>query len=158
MGALSAAGEQSTVKRLDGSTITPAKIDETVTRLMRAAEVTGAGVAIINHGKIVWEKAYGFRDTKNNLPLTEDSVMYAASFSKVAFAYMVMQLVEEGVLDLDKPVVQYLPKPLPEYPAYKDLAGDRRYERITPRMLLSHTSGFPNWRWINDDRKLNINN
>jgi len=157
MGALPAAGEQSIVKRLDGSTITSAKIDETVTRLMHAAEVTGAGVAVINHGKIVCEKTYGFRDTKNNLPLTEDSVMYAASFSKVAFAYMVMQFVEEGVLDLDKPVVQYLPKPLPEYPAYKDLADDPRYERITPRMLLSHTSGFPNWRWINDDRKLNIN-
>jgi len=90
MGALPAAGEQSTVKRLDGSTITSAKIDETVTRLMHAAEVTGAGVAIINHGKIVYEKTYGLRDTKNNLPLTEDSVMYAASFSKVAFAYMVM--------------------------------------------------------------------
>jgi len=157
MGALPAAGEPSTVKRLDGSTITSAKIDETVTRLMRAAEVTGAGVAVINHGKIVCEKTYGFRDTKNNLPLTEDSVMYAASFSKVAFAYMVMNLVEKRVLDLDKPVVQYLPKPLPEYPAYKDLADDPRYERITARMLLSHTSGFPNWRWINDDRKLNIN-
>ena len=115
MGALPAAGEQSIVKRLDGSTITSAKIDETVTRLMHAAEVTGAGVAVINHGKIVCEKTYGFRDTKNNLPLTEDSVMYAASFSKVAFAYMVMQFVEEGVLDLDKrsPVSTETPAGIP---------------------------------------------
>jgi hypothetical protein len=55
MGALPAAGEQSTVRRLDG-TIRSAKIDETVTRLMHAAKVTGAGVAVINHGKIVCEK------------------------------------------------------------------------------------------------------
>jgi CubicO group peptidase (beta-lactamase class C family) len=88
--------------------------------------------------------------------LTENSVMTAASFSKVAFAYMVMQLVDERILDLDKPVYEYLPKPLPEYPAYKDLADEVRYQRITARMLLSHTSGFPNWRWINEDRKLNI--
>jgi CubicO group peptidase (beta-lactamase class C family) len=83
--------------------------------------------------------------------------MYAASFTKVAFAYMVMQLVDEGVLDLDKPVYQYLPKALPEYDDYKDLANDQRYQRITARMLLSHTSGFPNWRRLTDDGKLSIN-
>jgi CubicO group peptidase (beta-lactamase class C family) len=60
------------------------------------------------------------------------------------------------VLDLDKPVYQYLPKPLPEYPKYADLADDARYKRITARMLLSHTSGFANWRWLEDDRKLRI--
>jgi CubicO group peptidase (beta-lactamase class C family) len=50
-----------------------------------------------------------------------------------------------------------LPKPLPDYASYRDLANDPRYKKITPRMLLSHTSGFPNLRWLNDDRKLNIN-
>ena len=69
---------------------------------------------------------------------------------------MVMQLVEEGVLDLDKPVYQYLPKPLPDYDAYKDLANDLRYQKITARMLLTHTSGFPNWRRFTDDGKLSI--
>jgi CubicO group peptidase (beta-lactamase class C family) len=151
------AGAQSPVKRLDGSAITPAEIDATVTRLMKAAEVTGAGIAIFNHGKVAYLKAYGFRDKENNQPLTVDSVMTAASFSKSALAYLVMQLVGEGKLDLDKPVYQYFPKPLPEYPAYKDLAADPRYKKITARMLLSHTSGFPNFRWINDDKKLNIN-
>jgi CubicO group peptidase (beta-lactamase class C family) len=69
---------------------------------------------------------------------------------------MVMQLVQEGVLDLDKPVYQYLPRPLPEYNNYKDLAGDERYKKITARMLLDHTSGFPNWRRFNEDGKLHI--
>jgi CubicO group peptidase (beta-lactamase class C family) len=144
------------IKRLDGSTFTAAEIDATVNRLMTAARVTGVGLAILDDGKIVYLKAYGFRDRKKSLPLTPDSVMSAASFSKVAFAYMVMQLVQEGVLDLDKPIHQYLPKPLAEYGDYRDLAGDDRYKKITSRMLLDHTPGFPNWRWFEDDHKLHI--
>jgi len=144
------------IPRLDGSTITAAEVDATVMRLMQAAEVTGVGIAILNHGNIAYLHGYGFRDKEKNLPLTVDSVMSGASFSKVAFAYMVMELVDQGVLDLDKPIYQYLPKPLLEYPKYADLADDPRYKRITARMLLSHTSGFANWRWIEDDRKLRI--
>jgi len=97
-------------------------------------------------GKIVYLKTYGFSRSEKESSLTPDSVMSAASFTKVAFAYMVMQLVQESVLDLDKPVYQYLPKPLPEYGRYSDLVGDERYKKITARMLLDHTSGFPNWR------------
>ena len=145
------------VTRLDGSTLTPAEIDDAVTGLMSAAEVPGVGIAMFNDGKIAYLKAYGVRDQEKNLPLTPNSILTAASFTKVAFAYMVMQLVGEKVIDLDKPVYQYLPKPLPEYPQYADLAGDPRYKLITARMLLSHTAGFPNFRWINQDHKLNIN-
>jgi CubicO group peptidase (beta-lactamase class C family) len=152
-----AAGEQRAIKRLDGSNITSTDIDATVARLMRAADVTGVGITLFNHGQVAYQKTYGVRDKDKNLPLTEDSVTTAASFTKVAFAYLVMQLVEAKTLDLDKPVYKYLPKPLPEYPKYKDLAGDPRYQRITTRMLLDHTSGFPNFRWLNDDHKLNIN-
>ena len=127
-----------------------------MTRLLKAAEVTGAAIAVIDHGKIAYENAYGFRDQERKLPLTVDSVMSAASISKPAFAYLVMELVDEGILDLDKPINQYLPKPLPQYPRYADLADDPRYKRITARMLLSHTAGFPNWRWLEPDRKLRI--
>jgi CubicO group peptidase (beta-lactamase class C family) len=152
----SGAAEPSTVRRLDGSTISATEIDGTVARLMTAAEVPGTGVAIFDQGKIVYLKAYGFRDKEKNLPLTADTVMYAASFSKVAFAYLALQLADESLLDLDKPVYQYLPKPLPEYSNYADLADDPRYKRITARMLLIHTSGFANWRWLEDDRRLRI--
>ncbi len=157
LAALPKTEDQEGIKRLDGSRITPSEIDGTVIRLMKAAEVTGVGIAIFNDGTIAYLKAYGVRDKEKNLPLTIDSVMSAASFSKVAFAYMVMQLVDRGALDLDKPVYQYFPKLLPEYPNFKDLANDPRYRRITGRMLLSHTAGFPNWRWFNEDRKLNLN-
>jgi CubicO group peptidase (beta-lactamase class C family) len=151
------AAEPKPIRRLDGSTIHPAEIDSTVARLMRNAEVPGVGIAILSHGKIAYLKAYGLRDTQRGLPLTADSVMTGASLTKTAFAYLAMKLVDEGRLDLDKPVERYFPKPLPEYPLYADLAGDPRYKRITARMLLSHTAGFPNFRAMNRDRKLNIN-
>ncbi len=157
IGGLLSAAPNTAVRRLDGSTITPPELDRTVLRLMRAAEVTGAGIAVFNGGKVAYSKSYGWRDTAKQLPLTEDSVMAGASLSKATFAYLVMQLVAAGTLDLDKPVCQYLPKPLPDYESYRDLAGDPRYNKITARMLLSHTAGFPNLRWLNPDRKLNIN-
>ena len=144
------------VSRLDGSLITAGEIDATVARVMKGAEVPGVGLAILNDGKIVYLKGYGLRDTEQKLPMTPQTIMSAASFTKVAFGDMVMQLVDKGQLNLDKPVYEYLPKPLPDYPNYQDLASDSRYKKITARMLMSHTSGFPNWRWFNDDRKLNI--
>jgi CubicO group peptidase (beta-lactamase class C family) len=147
----------STIKRLDGSTIAASEVDATVNRMMRDAKVTGVGLAIINDGKIVYLNAYGKRKSSPDLPLQIDTIMSAASFTKVAFAYMVMQLVQEGVIDLDKPAYQYIGRPLPEKHNYKDLAGDERYKKITPRMLLDHTSGFPNWRYFADDKKLSIN-
>jgi CubicO group peptidase (beta-lactamase class C family) len=147
---------ETAVTRLDGSVITSRQIDRTVTRLMKAAAVTGVDIAILHNGSLTYLKSYGLRDKEKHLALTPDSVMSAASFTKVAFAYMVMRLVDEGALNLDKPVYQYMPRPLPEYPRYVDLAGDPRYQRITARMLLSHTSGFPNWRFLEDDRKLRI--
>ena len=150
------AAEQGFVVRLDGGTITSVEIDSAVTRLMHAAEVTGAQIAILNSGKVVYSKAYGLRDKEKGLALTNDSIMSAASISKSAFAYLVMKLVDDRTIDLDKPVYRYLPRPLPEYPKYADLAGDERYKRITARMLLSHTGGFANWRWLEDNRKLKI--
>src|SRR4030095_1783525 len=98
----------------------------------------GVGIAIFNDGKVAYLKTYGVRDKEKNLPLTENSVMAAASLTKVTFAYLVMQLVEKRVLDLEKPVYQYLSKTLTEYSAYKDLADDPRFKHITARMLLSH--------------------
>jgi len=65
-------------------------------------------------------------------------------------------LVDDGKLDLDTPIKTYLSKPLPQYDAYKDLAADPRWEKITPRMLMTHTAGFPNFRWLNPDEKLDI--
>jgi CubicO group peptidase (beta-lactamase class C family) len=147
---------QSSIPRPDGTSISTAQVDATVNQLLQAAHVTGAGIAILHNRRIVYLKAYGLRDTEHNLPLTPDSVMTSASLSKATFAVLVMSLVRDKVLDLDKPISQYLPKPLPEYPRYADLKGDPRWQKLTLRILLSHTSGFPNWRAFEDDHKLHI--
>ena len=156
IGSLSLFAQQLSVVRLDSSKISPSEIDTVVARLMEQAHVTGVGIAILNDDKVVFLKTYGLRDEEKHLPLTTDSVMTAASLTKPAFATMVMQLVRDRIIELDKPVYKYLPKPLPEYPAYKDLADDQRYKQITMRMLLDHTSGFPNWRRFTEDKKLRI--
>jgi CubicO group peptidase (beta-lactamase class C family) len=146
----------SSVVRLDGSAMSTSEVDATVNRLLDAAHVTGAGIAIFHGGKVAYLHAYGLRDTEKRLPLTPDSVMTSASLSKAAFATGVMKLEQHGVVDLDKPVYDYLPKPLDTYPRYADLKGDDSYKKITLRMLLDHTSGFPNWRAFTDDHKLHI--
>jgi CubicO group peptidase (beta-lactamase class C family) len=144
------------VRRLDGLEFGADVVDKTVVLLMKEARVPGLALAIINDGEIVHLKGYGFRDVARRLPMTEDTVLVGASFTKSAFAFAVMQLVDEGAFALDRPIVEHFATPLVELAGYRDLAGDARLARITPRMLLSHTSGFPNWRRYNDDGKLDI--
>lgn len=127
-----------------------AALDAEVNRLMQAARVPGLALAVIEDGRIVHLKAYGLRDVEKNLPLTTDTIMYGASITKGEFAYAVMSLVESGQLDLDRSIADYLPKPLPEYEKYADLAGEERWRKLTPRILLSHRSGFPNFRYFTD--------
>lgn len=131
-------------------------VDADVHRLMDAAHVTGLALAVIEHGQVVYRQAYGHADAAAARPLRTDTIMYGASLTKAAFAYMVMQLVDEQVLALDAPLPSLLSKPLPDYPGYADLSDDPRWRLLTPRMLLSHTSGLLNWRFINDNRKLDF--
>jgi CubicO group peptidase (beta-lactamase class C family) len=132
------------------------RLDPTVQDLMKKANVPGLTIALIQDGAVVRTQAYGLANVENKQPLTTDTIMYAASLTKPAFAYMTLQLVDEGLIDLDAPLTKLLKRPLPEYPNYADLAGDPRWKAITPRMLLSHSSGLINWRWFNDDKKLDI--
>ncbi|PXX39808.1 serine hydrolase domain-containing protein [Undibacterium pigrum] len=144
------------IKRLDGSSISSQTIEEKISDMMATSCVTGLNIAILNDNKIVYTKSFGLRDKEKQLPLTTDSIMYGASFTKAVFATLVAQLVVEGTLDLDAPIQKYLPKPLPDYDNYRDLADDPRYLTITLRMLLNHTAGFANFRWLNHGKKLEI--
>lgn len=142
------------VTRLDGRRLSADSVERIVTRAMTRAHVPALAVAIINRGEIAYMAGFGYRDVEQRLPLTDTTVMYAASLTKAMFAHLAMQLVDDGVIALDTPIAKYLPKPLPSYEKYADLAGDARWERITPRMLLSHTSGLPNWRFVKANGKL----
>jgi CubicO group peptidase (beta-lactamase class C family) len=134
--------------------VNAAAVDAEALRLMKRENVQGMALAVIEDGKVAHVAAYGRRNVERDLPLTTDTIMYGASLTKTAFAYMSLQLVDEGKLDLDASVAKLLPRPLPEYEDFTDLAGDERWRALTPRILLTHTSGFANFRWIEEDRRL----
>lgn len=139
----------------------PAAIDAEVARLMTLTHAQGMAVAVIDQGRVVHVNAYGKRNAAGD-PLQVDTVMYGASLTKAAFAYTVMQLAQEGVIDLDASISRYLDRPLPDYPnakgygPYQDLAGAERWRAITPRILLTHSSGFANFAFLEPDEKLRI--
>ena len=134
-------------------------------KLMARTHAQGLAVAVIDRGQVRSVGAWGLRDAKGD-PLTTDTVMYGASLTKTVFAYTVMQLVDQGKLKLDTPLRDDLDKPLPGYPPdatfpdkygpYKDLADDPRWQKITPRMCLTHSTGFNNFWFIEPDQKLRM--
>jgi CubicO group peptidase (beta-lactamase class C family) len=143
------------ISRPDGKTLTIPSINKLVTQLMDTAAVTGLEIGVVSDGRVAFVRGYGYRDKARHLLNDTGTCFYGASLAKSLFAYLVMQLVDEKKINLDRPIYQYLPKPLPEYEKYRQLAGDERYKLITPRMCLDHTTGFPNWRELNQGR-LNI--
>jgi CubicO group peptidase (beta-lactamase class C family) len=130
------------------------EIDAEVQRLMAREQVVGMAVAVIDDGEIIYVNTFGYANREEQRPLQRDTVMYGASLTKTAMAYLVLQLVDEGRLDLDRPLAEYLPKPLPEYEEFASLAGDDRWRRLTARHVLNHATGFHNFRWLEDDQTL----
>lgn len=130
-------------------------------RAMAETQANGLAIAVIDHGRVVSVEAFGKRNAKGD-PLTVDTVMYGASITKAVFGYLVMQLADEGKVDLDRPIAAMLPRPIPDYgnlDAYGnwgDLAGDDRWKAITPRMAMTHSTGFANFSFLEPDRKLRI--
>jgi len=152
------------ITRLDNSQISFAEADKKIEALMASAKVTGMAITVFNNNEPVYKKTFGYKRADTKEPLRESTNIYGASLSKVVFAMLVMKLVEEGVIDLDKPLQQYLPKLIYEYQPlmkwhdnYKDLKNDTLYQKITARMCLDHTTGFANWRWYEPDQKLRVN-
>ena len=148
------------IKRIDESKINVDSLNAKIEYLKKTANVSGIAISVFNDNKPIFSKTYGLANVQKNIPLQQSSVMYGASFAKMVFAYIAIQYVEEKVIDLDKPLVEYLSKPLPDYKingwrkGYHDLKDDERYKKITARMCLTHTTGFPNWRWFEADKKL----
>lgn len=129
-----------------------AAVDGIVKKLMDTADVTGLCLGLIRDNKVIYTQGYGYKNMALHQLNDTATCFYAASLAKSLFACLVMQLVDERKIDLDKPLYTYLPKPLPSYENYKDLTGDDRWKLITARHCLSHTTGFPNWREMNPHR------
>jgi CubicO group peptidase (beta-lactamase class C family) len=152
-----------TVTRLDNSKISSAELDNKVQHLMKAGNVQGIAISVFNKNKPVYKKVFGYKRFDTKEPLQTNTNFYGASLSKAVFAVLVMKMVEEKVIDLDKPLESYLPQPVYAYGKgtswnqdYTDLKEDSLYKKITARMCLDHTSGFPNWRWFEPDQKLRV--
>lgn len=149
-----------TIRRLDGSRITTSGADSIAREALAAANVTGAQIAVVNDGHLVWSAAYGVRQRDPDMPMERSTSTWAASITKGVFATYVMQLVERGEFDLDLPVARQLARPLDQYEPYRetaaDLVHDPAWPRVTPRMLLSHSSGLGNFSFLEADKKMHL--
>jgi len=152
-----------TVTRLDDSKISSAELDNKVQQLVKDGNVQGLAITVFNKNKPVYKKVFGYKRFDTKEPLQTNTNFYGASLSKAVFAVLVMKMVEEKVIELDKPLESYLPQPVSAYGKgtswnqdYTDLKGDSLHKKITARMCLDHTSGFPNWRWYEPDQKLRV--
>ncbi len=116
----------------------PQSLDRLVPPLMEKYRVPGVSIVGIEDRRIAWERQYGVRCAGKPELVDNQTLFEACSMSKPPAAYVALKLVEEGKLDLDRPLAEYLDKPyLPDEPLHL---------KITARMVLTHTTGFPNWR------------
>ncbi|MBA2354952.1 MAG: beta-lactamase family protein, partial [Acidobacteria bacterium] len=138
---------------------TAAEIDAELAAVLAATQARGIAIAVIRDGQVSHVRTRGVRNAAGD-PLEPHTIMYGASLTKATFAHAVMQLVEAGTLDLDTSIARYLPRPLPSYPTedkyapWSDLQGDERWRALTPRMLLTHASGFANFAFVEPDGTL----
>lgn len=112
----------------------PAELDGYIDWQMHAGGIPGAAIAIVKDGAIAMTRTYGYADLEAMRPVDDHTLFIMASISKTMAVTRAMELVEQGLLDLDVPVETYLAYPV-RHPSYPDVA-------ITMRMLLTHTSGL----------------
>jgi CubicO group peptidase (beta-lactamase class C family) len=123
-------------------------IDKFILHQMDSLAVPGVSMAIINNSEMVYHRTFGVKNINTKEPIDSQSLFDAGSLTKTLFAYFALKSIDKGQLDLDKPLYEYL--------TFPDIEYDEKYKLITARMVLSHSSGFPNWRRSNKDNKLDI--
>ena len=107
-------------------------------RLMQALRVPAIGMAVVERGEVVWARNLGVTNAETRAPVADDTLFEDASLSKPVFAYLVLQLADQGVIDLDAPLMRY---------RRMDYLADHPWvELVTARDVLRHSTGLPNWR------------
>ncbi len=109
--------------------------DEVVAKGLALLKVPGAAIAIVKDKQVIFSKGFGFRDVDGKLPMTADTLMAIGSSTKAFTAFTLGTLVDQGKVEWDKPVRNYIPW----FRLYDAQAG----ERLTPRDLVTHRSGLP---------------
>lgn len=105
-------------------------IDDLVNKTLKEMKVPGASIAIVRDGKILRTGGYGFADVENGVSATPKTVYQIGSVTKQFTSTLIMKLREEGKIDLEKSIREYLPE-VPE-----------AWKSVTVRQLLNHTSGI----------------
>jgi CubicO group peptidase (beta-lactamase class C family) len=108
-------------------------LDALIPSQLRNRNIAGAVVSVVKDGQVLFQKGYGYADVEKKKPVLPDRTLFRpGSISKLFTATAVMQLVEQGKLDLDRDINNYLDFPIPKTYA----------EPVTLRQLLTHTGGF----------------
>jgi CubicO group peptidase (beta-lactamase class C family) len=117
---------------------------ERLPALMKWGNVPGVAVAVIRDGKLAWSRGFGVKKYGEPGAVESSTLFGAASLSKPVFTYAVLRMREEKLIDLDRPLWNYLPNP--------DLPDVEQSKQITARHVLSHSSGLQNWRFQKTDK------
>jgi CubicO group peptidase (beta-lactamase class C family) len=115
-----------------------AEWERSIPQWLQDARLPGVAMLLIDDGKVRWQREFGVKNAVSKEPVDKDTVFAACSNTKPVFAYAVAKLCEQGVMDLDTPLTRYTSK--------RFLEGDPRLDLITTRHVLTHSTGFPNWR------------
>ena len=121
----------------DGAATVIADYRMRIPELMAQEHVPGLAIAVVDGDGIVWQEGFGFTDTDRQIPISVDTIFSVQSMSKLFTATAIMQAVEAGRLDLEVPITTYLPG----FTVHSAFEAHPE-QKITLRMLLSHTAGF----------------
>ena len=131
--------------RIDGTQISFDSIDASIQQKMQEKIIQGVSIALIDDGKIVYTKAYGVTNSYTQEALNTGHYFEIASLTKPVTAAFAMDLIDEGLIDLDTPLYDYLYN--------RDIPDSVSGSKLTARMALGHTTGLANWRWQNASNK-----
>ncbi|UII33614.1 beta-lactamase family protein [Fulvivirga ulvae] len=133
----------------NGKDVHALTFDLEIEQLMSELGIPALSIAILEDGKTAYSNVYGYKKMGTDDAADLHTAFEACSLSKIFLVFSVYKLVDKGVLDLDVPLFNY-------HGRYKPLMHDKRYKKITARMILSHTSGIENWTSENDPKVLEI--
>ena len=134
----SIAGQAQSSFTANGRKINIKSLNQEVEKMLSEVGVPGLSFAVIDNNKVVFSKNYGYKLLEDSSKVDEETIFEAASLSKSFLLLAAYKMVDEGKLELDKPLY--------EYAEHERLEHDPRYKKITARMVLSHSSGIENWQ------------
>lgn len=103
---------------------------------MKDNDIVGLSIALVDDQEIVWQRGFGHADRKNKIEATPETIYRAGSISKLFNGMAAMKLVEDGTMDIDRPLVTYLPE-------FEIKSRFGSTDGITPRTIMTHHSGLP---------------